>query len=169
MLPYAIQEHCDRLTVAFFDYRQAPDNEAARLKCLVYAGVLSHYTGDLAMPLHTTRHYDGRPGPDGQLVQRGIHARIDSFPERQDFTAEEIGRGLEAHELADVGQHVRAQIQASHEQVERCYVLDAAGAFERPTDESRAFILERCRAAAQVTLDLYYTAWKRSARLRAPF
>jgi hypothetical protein len=169
MLPYAIAEHFDRLTVAFFDYRQAPDNEAARMKCLVYAGVLSHYTGDLAMPLHTTRDYDGRPGTDGQLMQRGIHARIDSFPERQGFTAEEIGRGLEAHELSDVPKHIRAMTQASHAQVDRCYALDVAEAFERPTAESRAFILERCRAAAQLTLDLYYTAWKRSARLRAPF
>jgi hypothetical protein len=35
MLPYALMEHFDRLTVAFYDYRQHPDSEAVRMKCLV--------------------------------------------------------------------------------------------------------------------------------------
>src|SRR5262249_11285017 len=94
MLPYAIMENSDRLTCAFFDLRQDPKNEAVRMKCLIYAGLLSHYTGDAAMPLHTTRDYDGRKGPDGKIAQKGIHAKIDAFPEKFGFSAEEIGREL---------------------------------------------------------------------------
>jgi hypothetical protein len=172
MLPYAIMEHFDRLTIAFYDYRQeAPDkkSEATRMKCLIYAGVLCHYTGDAAMPLHTTRDYDGRKGPDGQLKQRGIHARIDGFPEKQGLTAEEISRGLEPREIPDVWTHVRKVIRESHQFVDQCYELDAAGAFVKPTDKSRVFIMERCRAGAQFTMDLYYTAWKKSAQLRPPY
>jgi len=169
MLPYALMEHFDRLTVAFYDYRQQPDNEAARMKCLVYAGILSHYTGDASMPLHTTRDYDGRKGSDGNLVQKGIHAKIDGFPEKQGFTPEEIGRGLEAREIEDVWKHVLKTILESHTHVDRCYELDMAGAFDKPTDRSRTFIMDRCRVGAQFTMDLYYTAWVRSAKLKPPY
>jgi hypothetical protein len=169
MLPYALMEHFDRLTVAFYDYRQNPDNEAARIKCLVYAGILSHYTGDASMPLHTTRDYDGRKGADGKMMQKGIHAKIDGFPEKQGFTPEEIGRGLEAREIEDVWKHVLKTIHESHTHVDRCYELDKAGTLAKPTDQSRAFIMERCRIGAQFTMDLYYTAWLRSAKFKAPY
>jgi hypothetical protein len=169
MLPYALMEHFDRLTVAFYDYRQQPDNEAARIKCLVYAGILSHYTGDASMPLHTTRDYDGRKGPDGKMVQKGIHAKIDGFPEKQGFTPEEIGRGLGAKEIEDVWKYVVKTIQESHTHVERCYELDKERGFDKPTDQSRTFIMSRCRTGAQLTMDLYYTAWLRSAKLKAPY
>jgi hypothetical protein len=169
MLPYAIMENYDRLTCAFYDYRAEPDNAAVQAKCLTYAGVLAHFTGDLAMPLHTTRDFDGKKGADGKLVQKGIHAKIDAFPEKNGLAAEEIGRELKAKPIEDVWTHVMKQIKESHSQVGRCYELDAAGAFDQPTPESRAFILERCRAGAQLTADLWYSAWLRSAKLPAPY
>ena len=56
----------------------------------------------------------------------------------------------------------------SHAQIERSYQLDKAGAFDKPTEESRKFIMERCRAGAQFTMDLWYAAWLRSAKLPTP-
>jgi hypothetical protein len=162
MLPYALMENYDRLSCAFYDYRADPNNPAIQMKCLVYAGVLAHYTGDACMPLHTTRDYDGRRGPDGQWVQKGIHAKIDAFPERNMLTPEEICRGLAARALDDVWAHVLHTIRESHTHIDRCYELDRAGAIDRPTPESRQFILDRCRAAAQFTMDLWYSAWVRS-------
>jgi hypothetical protein len=169
MLPYALMENFDRLSCAFYDHRQAPKDEAVRAKCLVYAGILAHFTGDCAMPLHTTRDYDGRKGPDGKLTQKGIHARIDSFPEKFGLTAEEIARDLKPRQLDDVWDHVQKMIRESHKYVDRCYELDKAGAFARPTEESRKFILERCRAGARFTMDLWYTAWLRSAKMPKHF
>jgi hypothetical protein len=169
MLPYAIMENYERLCCAFYDYRADPNNETARMKCLVYAGSLAHFTGDAAMPLHTTRDYDGKKGPDGAMAQRGIHAKIDSFPEKNGLAPEEIGRGLQPKEIDDMWSYVMQRIQESHTQVGRCYELDAAAAFEKPTAESRAFILERCRIGAQFTMDLWYNAWLRSAKMRAPY
>ncbi len=167
LLPYAIMEYYEKLTVGFFDYRKSPTNAAIPMKCLVYGGTLAHYTGDAAMPLHTTRNYDGRNQPDGTVKQKGIHAKIDGFPEKNKITAEEVCRGLEAKKLDDVWGHVLKFIEESHTHVSRCYELDAAGAFDKPTDESRAFILARVRAAAQLTLDLWYNAWLRSEKLPA--
>ena len=165
LLPYAIMEYYEKLTVAFYDYRKNPNNPAIPMKCLVYGGTLSHYTGDAAMPLHTTRDYDGRNLPDGSIKQKGIHAKIDGFPEKNKITPEEVCRGLEAKKIDDVWAHVIRFIADSHAHVPKCYELDAAGAFDRPTDESRAFILERVRAGAQLTLDLWYNAWLRSEKL----
>jgi hypothetical protein len=165
MLPYAIMENYDRLSCAFYDHRADPDNAAVRAKCLVYAGVLCHLTGDCAMPLHTTRHYDGRKGDGDKVVQKGIHAKIDAFPERHGLTAEEITRGLQAKQIDDVWEHVVKTIQESHKHVGRCYELDEAGAFDKPTEASRKFVLERCRVGAQFTMDLWYTAWLRSAKM----
>jgi hypothetical protein len=191
MLPYSLMEHFDRLSVAFYDYRQVLEKEkklaemgdrasdaekkavegekkAIEMKCIVYAGVLSHYCGDTAMPLHTTIHYDGRmdkKGPDGKKLQLGIHAKIDGFPENNGFTPEEISRGLTAKEIPDVWKHIRESIMESFKHVDRCYELDAAGAIDKPTPDSREFIMQRCKVGAQFTMDLWYTAWKRSAKL----
>jgi hypothetical protein len=164
MLPYALMENYDRLSCAFYDYRADPKNAAVQAKCLVYAGNLAHYTGDCAMPLHTTRDYDGRK-VDDKLTQKGIHAKIDGFPEKFGLTAEEISRDLKAKKIDDVWGHVVKQIKDSHALVDRCYELDKAGAFDKPTEESRKFILERCRAGAQFTMDLWYSAWLRSEKM----
>ncbi len=165
MLPWAIMENYDRLTCAFYDLRQDPDNAAIKAKCLVCAGNLAHYTGDCAMPLHTTLHYNGRVQPDGKVTQRGIHAKIDAFPEKNGLSAEEIARGLQVQTIDEVWVYVLKQLNESHKHIARCYELDKAGAFTKPTEESRKFILERCRAGAQLTMDLWYSAWLRSAKL----
>lgn len=195
MLPYAIMEHLDRLTIAFYDYRQFREREARlaaegrqlsaeekaemdaersalEMKCIVYAGILAHYAGDAVMPLHTTVDYDGRVAirdSEGRKLQQGIHAKIDAFPEKNGFTAEEIGREIEPKALDRVWERVKEVILESHTHIDRCYALDAAGAFDRPTVESRRFILDRCRCGAQFLVDLYVTAWQRSEKLPPSF
>jgi hypothetical protein len=165
MLPYAIMENYERLCCAFYDHRADPKNEAIKAKCLVYAGVLSHFTGDCAMPLHTTRDYDGRRDKQGNMKQKGIHAKIDAFPEKNGLKPEEIARGVKAKKIDDVWAHVMERVNESHKLIDKCYELDKAGAFDKPTKESRQFILERCRAGAQFTADLWYTAWLTSAKM----
>jgi hypothetical protein len=162
-------EGYERLACAFRDYRAEPENETIRMKCLVYAGVLSHYTGDCMMPLHTTKDYDGKRKDTGGFQQKGIHAKIDGFPEKNGITAEEISRGLKAEAIPDVWAYVQRRIEESHKFVEKSYEIDAAGGFSKPTPESRAFILERCRAGAQFTMDLWLSAWELSAKMPAPY
>jgi uncharacterized protein YifN (PemK superfamily) len=169
MLPYAIMENYDRLSCAFYDYRADPENKAAQAKCLVYAGNLAHFTGDCVMPLHTTRDYDGRKLADGKIKQKGIHAKIDAFPEKNGITSEEMARGLKAKQIDDVWAHVLKRINESHGHIDKCYELDESGAFDKPTDESRKFILQRCQAGTQFTMDLWYTAWLRSAKMPKPY
>ena len=189
VLPYALMEGFERLAVAFHDYREIcekekkaraegnddalralePLRQAIEMKCIVYAGALSHYTGDASMPLHTTRDYDGRKGPDGSFVQKGIHAKIDGFPETHGFTAQEISVGVSPKEIEDVWRHVLKTIKESHTHIEQCYTFDKDHGFERPTPEVREFIMQRCHVGAQFTADLWYTAWKRSEKLPASY
>jgi hypothetical protein len=195
MLPYAIMENFDRLTIAFYDYREwkkktenletagdkaRPEDKAAleverkaiEAKCILYAGLLAHYAGDASMPLHTTIHYDGRTdkkGPDGKKLQVGIHAKIDGFPENNGFTPEEVARGVEPKPIDEVWKRIIGTIKESYTHIDRCYELDAGGAIDKPTDDSRKFIMERCRFGAQFLADLYCTAWKKSEKLPPSF
>jgi hypothetical protein len=166
MLPWAIMEGYEKLMLAFYDYRNDPKDPAITMKAIVYGGNLAHFTTDISMPLHTTRDYDGRPGEDGKVIQRGIHAKIDGYPEVNKFTPEEVCRGLTAKAIeGDVFDHVMAFLKESYTHIDECYRLDAAGAISNPTDESRKFIMARCRAGAQLTVDIWYTAWLRSEKL----
>jgi hypothetical protein len=166
-LPWAIEEGYEKLMLAFRDYRNDKENPAIPMKCIVYAGNLAHFTTDCAMPLHTTSNYDGRRGGDGRMEQKGIHAKLDGFPETFGFTAEEVARGLQAKAVDDVWAYTMKFIQDSRSHIEKAYELDAAGGFKTPTDASRAFVMERCRAGAQFTMDVWYTAWVKSAKLSA--
>jgi hypothetical protein len=166
-LPWAIEEGYEKLMLAFRDYRHDKDNPAITMKCIVYAGNLAHFTTDCSMPLHTTRNYDGRPGPDGVPMQRGIHAKLDGFPETFGFTPEEVSRGLQAKVIDDVWAYTLAFIKESQSHIDEAYEIDAADGFKKPTDASRAFVMERCRAGAQFTMNVWYTAWVKSAKLTA--
>ena len=46
--------------------------------------------------------------------------------------------------------------------MQRCYELDAQGAFDKDPDKGKDFMLERGRAATKLTLDIWYSAWKNS-------
>lgn len=166
-LPYAIMEGYERLMCAFYDYRHEPSNPAVAMKAIVYAGNLAHYSTDASMPLHTTRDYDGRRDAAANVVkQKGIHAKIDAYPETNKFAVEEVMRGLQAKTIeGDVFEHILKFLQESHTHVDECYRLDAVDSIAKPTDESRKFIMDRCRAGAQFTMDLWYTAWINSEKL----
>ena len=71
-LPYSIAEWTQRLTIAFAEHRNDPENPHVRAKCLVFAGILSHYAADLHMPLHTSIHWDGRDDA-GAMSSSGVY------------------------------------------------------------------------------------------------
>ena len=137
------------------------------MKCLVYGGTLAHYTGDAAMPLHTTRDFDGRNQPDGTVKQKGIHAKIDGFPEKNKITPEEVCRGLEAKKIDDVWEHVN-EVHRGVAHARREVLRVRRGRGVRQADGGEPGVHPGPRAGrAQLTLDLWYTAWLRSEKLPA--
>ncbi|HEX8465881.1 MAG TPA: hypothetical protein VF627_14805, partial [Abditibacterium sp.] len=75
-VPYALAEWTQRLTMDFAEARRYPNNPYIRNKTLVTAGILSHYAGDVCMPLHVTLNHDGMARPDGTSPRSGIHAKV---------------------------------------------------------------------------------------------
>jgi len=61
-LPYAMIENYGRLVNAFRNWRNAktPANrESSQADAVYVAGILGHYVGDGAQPMHMTIHYNG--------------------------------------------------------------------------------------------------------------
>ncbi|HLX60916.1 MAG TPA: hypothetical protein VKX17_06500 [Planctomycetota bacterium] len=161
-LPYAIEEGYERLLLAFRQVRIYPESQGAKHRAILYAGWLAHYCGDCAMPLHTTINYDGKPGDDGHMIQKGIHARLDGYPEKNGFTPEMLAENQKPNRVADVWTEINRAIAESHQNVEKSYELDAANGFDTAPEKAKDFVLERTRAAAKLTADLWYTAWIKS-------
>ena len=153
--------------MALAEHRRWPEDEAVRVKALVYAGILSHYAADLLQPLHTTIHFDGRVAADGKLPHSGIHEKVDGLIEALGLSPEDLAQGLEVAAHDDAMAAILETLRASYGLVDRVYELE--GVLEDRTDpQVAAFGRERARAAAAFIASLYMTAWEQSAQIRLP-
>jgi hypothetical protein len=171
-VPYAVSEWTQRLAVALKEHRRWPENPHIRTKCLVYAGILAHYAGDLCMPLHVTVHYDGKAGPAGKSPKSGIHNKVDALLGKLDAPPAEILQGLQAAVFEDVMQGVVREMDASRRLVDAVYALEPkipAAADPLPNDPAlEAFVRERVRAVVAFVASLYLTAWEHSEAVYLP-
>ncbi len=179
LLPYAIAERTQALAVAFAEHRKDPENPHVRMRCLVLAGELSHFTADLCMPLHTTIDHDGRVPPKGSetpVMFKGIHARVDALPTKmmydELYPAEPREPLAFPAAMSELMPWIRLHLDASHALVDRTYELEA-GIPALPdlslTDPAvRDFTKERMQASAEFTASIFLTAWHASADLDLP-
>lgn len=180
--PWATAETWQRLIVAFREYRQLKADHkptaGAEQAAILYAGVLGHYVGDAANPLHTTVRYNGWTGrnPEGYTTSRKIHSQFEALYVKDNLKLAEVRSGLHrATALYDDNQAAAGGWQAewddyidylkhSNELVEPLYKLEKDGGFEgRGTPEGHKFVVDRLTAGAQMLSDMWYTAWKQSA------
>jgi len=171
-LPYSITEWEQRLTIAFAEHRSHPDNPHIQAKCLVYAGLLSHYSGDLHMPLHTSIHWDGRAEEGVPYQRTGIHNKIDALPTKIPYNGLFEKPLPTSLAVRDVFAFTLDELSKSNALVDRAYELEPKypdwADLELNDDEVRAFTVERTRAAAAFTSDLFLTAWRDSAEVSGP-
>ncbi len=166
--PYAIVEWTQRLTVALAEHRRWPGNPHIRAKCLVYAGILSHYAQDACQPLHTTIHYDGMAKRDGSSPRTGLHAKVDALMHKAPAPTGKVRPAA----CKDLFASVLAQLRRSHRLVDKVYEI--ARHFPDvddplPADSpAAAFAAERLKACAEFTASLYLTAWRNSAKIELP-
>ncbi|QDU72418.1 phospholipase C/P1 nuclease family protein [Mucisphaera calidilacus] len=172
MLPYAIMEHTERLTIAFAEHRRRPDAETVRQRAIVYAGLLAHYTADLGMPLHCTEHYNGRKQPAGRSPRSGIHARVDALAGKVPgalLTADPLEAPFAAQNLPLA---LLRELRLSHRRVDWAYKLEAKfpGVGDRALDDPEVvrFSVDCVRHSAHVTASMYLTAWRNSETIRLP-
>lgn len=173
--PYAIAEWTQRLTVAFAQYRKSPNDAAIQSKISVYAGILSHYAADLCMPLHVTIDYDGRAKADGSSPKTGIHARIDSLPERLNLAPQQLAQDQNVQPLGDLMTGIVREIGLSRAQIDASYQLenqlppeDLGKRLWKPSPLMRSWATARTREATRFTAALFLSAWRDSATLKLP-
>ncbi len=175
-LPYAIVEHYTKLQSAFNEIRvleklndpqRAYQLSAMRQAALLEIGLLSHFVGDAAQPLHTTKNYNGWVGdnPHGFTTSHNFHSFID-------------GRVLEIHDLSfetlkanartaaqvtarDPWPQVLKLIQKGEQRVEPLYELEKSKELEGR--RGKEFISDCLLDGADFLRALVAAAWESAA------
>ncbi len=175
-VPYATLENYGRLVGAFRMVRMfgamkdggtAPQVEAAQWNARVQIGILAHFVGDTAQPLHTTKHHHGWVGenPHGYTTDKKIHSYID-------------GDILRVHHITDADVKAKADFERkldgsnlwgetityldrSFHEVEPLYVLKKSGELEQA--KGKDFIVGRLADASSQLSALIEAAWAEAA------
>ncbi len=173
--PHAIMEHYAKLRSSFQTLRmmealeepsRALQIEQEKANVIYHMGVLSHFVGDVAQPLHTTKHHHGWVGenPNGYTTDYRFHAYIDGDV----LTLHGIGEAS----LASIMKRSRSvnaedpwtdalrHIERSFEQVAPLYELERTGALKG--EPGRKFIEARLIDGADMLAAMYEAAWTAS-------
>lgn len=181
--PWAITEHYLRLKSAFtylkvFEELGTPEEIAnARANAVYSMGVMGHYVGDCAQPLHTTVHHNGWVGanPNGYTNWRGFHSWIDGG-----FVAKAGIKAADVVALAKPVQPLALVKQADgrdplfvvamnylieqNKLVEPLYALEKKGVLKAEVAatsiEGRDFIKARLLTGGTMLAQIWATAWK---------
>lgn len=174
--PYAIMEHYEKLRASLKSVRlletvgnaaeASPALTQARANVIYHVGALSHFVGDLAQPLHTTKHHHGWVGdnPADYTTSYGFHAYIDTgVVRRHGITYETMKDGAVGAltiQSDDPWPAVIAHLERSFVTVEPLYVMQKDGTLD--ADAGKAFIESRLRDGAATLAGLLAAAWEGS-------
>lgn len=169
---HAVAETYARLQASFMVYRalerindpqRAFQLAQARENVIYQMGILSHFVGDLAQPLHTTRHFNGWVGenPAGYTTDRRFHSYIDGGVLRHHRIDYAAVRPLVRYDVKldrrDPWNDMLAYIRRSHEQVEPLYRMQRDGTLD--SEPGRELILSRLSDASATLSALYWAAY----------
>ena len=150
------------------DPARADQLQMAKQTAMHHMGIMAHFVGDTAQPLHTTTHHHGWVGsnPNNYTTDRGIHSFIDGGVIRKhNITAADVKPHCDftmtvanpMNPWPEILEHIRR----SFREVEPLYILEQQGAFERL--EGKRFVEVRLADGASMLSALYESAWKASA------
>ena len=195
-LPWAATEYYTRLRSAFmylkvFEELGTPEEIAnARADAIYVMGVMGHYVGDGAQPLHTTIHHDGWVGanPGGYITTGGIHSWVDGgiIGKAHITTASIVARVVPAQPISlaprpdgrePVFVALTEYLVAQNKLVEPLYQLEKEGKLgndkvtvgadgkavheSRPmTNEARGFVEGQLLKGGEMLASIWVTAWR---------
>lgn len=182
-LPWTITEQFGKLQSAFgylkaYEELGTPEEIAnARANVVYIMGVMGHYVGDAAQPLHTTIHHHGwvGPNPHGYTTWPGIHGWVDGgFIAKAGIHFAELrpevtpARALAFTPQPDGRDPVFVAavrfLEEQHRQVEPLYAMQKAGKLgdhDLPvTPEARAFIDGQLVRGGEMLARIWVTAWR---------
>jgi hypothetical protein len=180
--PWAITEYYLKLKSSFAYLKALEENGTAdevanaKANAIYIMGVMGHYVGDLAQPLHTTDSHNGwvGPNPKGYTTAAGIHSWIDSgFMLKIGITgADVLPRAVPAKLISveprpdkrdPVFVAVMEYLLAQHAMVEPIYQMEKEGKLRADggdTSEGRALIEHQLLNGGQMLGSLWLTAWR---------
>ncbi len=180
-LPWAINEYFAKLESAFSylktfeQHGGTPDEISNAQQNIIYLmGVMGHFPGDAAQPLHTTKHYNGWVGanPKRYNTNQTIHSWIDGgFIRRAGLRFDELKPKLRPARAIwggrtpdnDVFGESMEFIVEQFGLVERLYELDRDGKLspgQGDAAEGREFISLQLIKGGQFLGDLWFSAWQ---------
>ncbi len=191
--PWAIVEYYGKLKSAFsylkaFEELGTPEEIAnARANAIYVMGIVGHYVGDCAQPLHTTIHHNGWVGanPHDYTTWSGFHAWIDGgLITKAGISKKSIIDRVKPAPLIPVTSQpdgrdpvfvaVMNYLIAQHQLVEPLYQLEKAGklsdeqektdhtkSHSGPVDpEGRAFVEGQLLKGGEMLASVWSTAWR---------
>ena len=171
-LPYAVIENYGKLVNAFRFWRNAKnpqDRESARANAVYVAGVMGHYAGDAAMPMHMSIQFNGwqetSPNPKNFTKDRGFHARYEAaYVNGAIEIAAVRSRVQTPQRLAHVWDSIKQYVMQGFADLEPAYELEKAGEFnpQQPRPKGTDFIATQLARAGTMLGSLWYTAWLES-------
>ncbi|HEX4645837.1 MAG TPA: hypothetical protein VH598_09530 [Verrucomicrobiae bacterium] len=185
-LPWAIVENFDKLKSGFsclkaYQEDGTPGEIANAQQNILYVmGVMGHYVGDAAQPLHTTIHHHGWVGenPRHYTTNASFHAWIDGgyFQKTGGLNVSDLQPHVHPAQLLGATNHddrppdifspVMDYILAQNQLVEPLYQLDRDGKLSGEGEiglQGRAFLTGQLIKAGQMLGNLWYTAWQQAA------
>jgi hypothetical protein len=185
--PWAITENCGKLRSgfsylkAFQDYGGTPEEIAnARQNIIYIMGVMGHYVGDCAQPLHVTHHHHGWVGenPHHYTTNYGFHAWIDGgfFRKTGGVQAEPLARRIRSARIVgdplqadDLFRQMMAYLLETQKQVEPLYKLDQERKLSADNGDlqtGREFLEAQIVRGGQMLGDLWFSAWQQATEDR---
>jgi hypothetical protein len=179
LLPWAIVDSYDKLKSAFsylkaFQKEGTPTEVAnAEQNAIYIMGVMGHYVGDAAQPLHTTKYFNGWVGenPEGYTHEK-IHSHVDGYFRNLDHEsylamAAKMHPAELPHEPGakpgDTFDQVMEYILAQNKKVAPLYQLEKEGKLFGEGDagrEGKEFLSNQLIIGGQMLGDLWYAAWQ---------
>ncbi|WP_438480003.1 hypothetical protein [Oleiharenicola lentus] len=181
--PWAITEYYGKLKSGFaylktFEELGTPEEIAnAKANVLYIMGIIGHYVGDLAQPLHTTYHHNGWVGdnPHGYTTWNRFHSWIDGgfvaaaginldllSPHVKPARAIALKTQPDARDPMFVS--VMSYLIEQNKFVEPLYALDKKGALRaevaKTSVEGQEFMKARLLAGSDMLANVWLTAWK---------
>ncbi|MFQ5412048.1 MAG: hypothetical protein ACE5EC_07110, partial [Phycisphaerae bacterium] len=133
------EKYRDRVTQSMIDN--------ARRNIVYHMGILSHFAGDGAQPLHLTHHHHGwvGPNPKGYTRESGFHRYIDGDIIRHHAISYDslMSRRRPARKISTTNEWdaIRAYLYESFEQMDPLYALEKSGKLTGP--EGKRFSEDR--------------------------
>lgn len=174
-LPWAIAEESQKLTVQFRLWRRSAAGSADRAiierAIINTAGVLGHYVADAANPHHTTYNYNGwvDPNPNGYAINCDTHSRFERDFVSHAVSVQDVVKKVAPQPVmrTDFFATALGHIKTSNGLVETLYRIDRDGGlsqFGPVNEEGFEFATSRLAAGATMLRDIWWSAWKESAK-----